>query len=133
MNKIKELLQLLSIRSLLSLIIVVVGIWYLKTALPNDDSKRSIENFILLVLGFHFGASHSGAKKDETIQTLSENASNSNSAPSQAINAAIHSVRLGILKGLAGNDPNFKETEYADLSAYTETEFNTLCDLYKKQ
>lgn len=60
-----------NIQSIIALIIVIGGLMLIAFVQLSESIQVTISNFIMLVLGFYFGSSRSGAEKDKTINNLS--------------------------------------------------------------
>lgn len=66
------------IKSILSLIITVCTFGYfflceLRDEMPNDQIIIAVVGFMGGIIGYYFGTTQSSAKKDETIQNLTNN------------------------------------------------------------
>ena len=60
-------LQNASMQSVLAVIVILGGYLFLAFIPTTDVIKTTITNMMILVLGFYFGSSATGIKKDETI------------------------------------------------------------------
>lgn len=68
---IRDKITELTTQSVIALIVVIFGMIFLAFT-PETDSKRDVSNFILIVLGYMFGASRATGKANETIQKMAE-------------------------------------------------------------
>ena len=66
----KEFFCNVSTQAAIAIMVIFGGFLFLAYVEASDVIKTSVQNMMILVLGYYFGSSRSTAKKDETIADM---------------------------------------------------------------